>query len=53
MQGDQGGPLVFKNSDGDFELVGLVSVNFSCGEGRPGLYTEVAYYIDWINDNMP
>lgn len=51
-QGDSGGPLV-ASRDGRFELVGLVSFGPSCGlPGTPGVYTNVAYYAEWIRGAM-
>ncbi|XP_051167908.1 trypsin beta-like [Leptopilina boulardi] len=45
-QGDSGGPLVVKNS-----LVGIVSSGEGCARpNKPGVYTEVAYYRDWIKN---
>jgi secreted trypsin-like serine protease len=47
-QGDSGGPLVRLNK-GKATLVGLVSFGPGCGLDRtPGVYTEVAYFHDWI-----
>lgn len=47
-QGDTGGPLVVKN-----ELVGLVSWGRGCGrEGYPGVYTNVPFYKEWINETI-
>ncbi len=43
-QGDSGGPLTRRGV-----LVGLVSGGEGCGlAGRPALYTNVAFYADWI-----
>ena len=43
-QGDSGGPLTRQRV-----LVGLVSTGEGCGvSGVPALYTNVAYYADWI-----
>ena len=47
-QGDSGGPLVVivKNT---FTLAGITSWGYGCGiRGSPGVYTNVAKYIDWI-----
>lgn len=52
--GDSGGPLVWQDpqsaSDSDFglRLVGLVSFGNGCAGPVPGVYTEVADYISWI-----
>ncbi|XP_064555563.1 trypsin-like [Drosophila montana] len=43
-QGDSGGPLQCYNT-----LVGIVSFGrFCAAQDSPGVYTSVAYYIDWI-----
>jgi len=44
LQGDGGGPL-FVNG----QQVGIVSWSANeCGE-LPGVFTEVSWYVDWIN----
>merc|ERR1711911_22633 len=48
-QGDSGGPLVV-NVNERFVLLGVTSWGIECGaEGKPGLYTKVSSFIDWIN----
>jgi len=48
-QGDSGGPLICK--DGDVQC-GVVSWGIGCADaGYPGVYAEVAIYIDWISNN--
>jgi len=54
--GDSGGPLVAQGP-GDFKepkyLVGVVSFGTKkCGQGYPGVYTSIEYYLPWILDNM-
>ncbi len=47
--GDSGGPLVVPDSDGGWQLAGLVSFGIGCA--RPtfyGVYTRVSRYHDWI-----
>ena len=45
--GDIGGPMAC-----DGKLCGIVSSGRGCGyEGFPGVYTEVAYFVDWIIKN--
>lgn len=48
-QGDSGGPLAAV--DGGY-LAGLVSWGYGCAlPRRPGVNTEVSYFIDWITRN--
>lgn len=48
-QGDSGGPLFTENP---FVQVGIVSWGYGCAvAGYPGVYTEVSYFVDWIEAN--
>ena len=48
-QGDSGGPLTVDTAQGQ-KLVGIVAAGEGCGApGKPGLYTRVSHYIDWID----
>ncbi|CAH2091252.1 unnamed protein product [Euphydryas editha] len=48
-KGDGGGPLVCERG-GTWQLVGVVSWGIGCGQaGIPGVYVNVAHYLDWIS----
>ncbi|XP_012661149.1 serine protease 41 [Otolemur garnettii] len=47
-KGDSGGPLVC-DKDGLWYQVGIVSWGMGCGRpNRPGIYTNISVYFDWI-----
>ncbi|KAM6150251.1 transmembrane protease serine 11G-like [Erethizon dorsatum] len=48
-EGDSGGPLVIARDRNIWYLIGIVSWGIGCGkENKPGLYTRVTHYRDWI-----
>lgn len=44
-QGDSGGPMI--SATGMYQ-VGIVSYGWGCDKGRPGVYTRISEYKDWI-----
>lgn len=51
-QGDSGGPLTCERNQTHY-IYGVVSWGDSCGEeGKPGVYTKVIKYMDWINSKI-
>ena len=48
-QGDSGGPLIMTNSDGEYELIGIVSWGYGCAQaGYPGVYSKIQSRLDWF-----
>ena len=49
--GDSGGPLVVIDENKQKRLAGIISWSQGCGRpGRPGVYTKVSHYANWIFD---
>ncbi|XP_066150913.1 transmembrane protease serine 9-like [Euwallacea fornicatus] len=51
-QGDSGGPLQIRKNN-RWYLVGITSIGLQCGQANvPGVYTRVASYLQWIEQNI-
>lgn len=53
-QGDSGGPMACQRpADGRWILLGVTSNGDGCGRpGRPGVYSQVAGFLSWIEETI-
>merc|ERR1712115_147981 len=49
--GDGGSPLVCQAESGRWSVVGLVAWGVGCASEIPGVYVNIASFLDWINFN--
>ncbi|CAK1548120.1 unnamed protein product [Leptosia nina] len=57
--GDSGGPLVTRNDwnednsyDDETRQIGIMSYGVPCGRGYGDVFTNIAAYVDWINETI-
>lgn len=52
--GDSGGPLVCPSQSrpGQYDVIGVVSWGSTTCQDRPGVFTEVTHFLDWIEKHM-
>ncbi|XP_031616355.1 phenoloxidase-activating factor 2-like isoform X2 [Contarinia nasturtii] len=52
--GDGGSPLVcpVKNSPGQYVQAGIVAWGIGCGGSTPGVYVDVSFFRDWVDEEM-
>lgn len=48
-EGDSGGPLFVRDTNGYPKLVGVASFGTGCGSRSPGVFTRITYYLEWIS----